>query len=39
LKIGITNRQQTELFQPGGEPNYIVVDLRFESADAASNFR
>ena len=31
--------QQTEVFQPGDDPNYIVVSLRFESADAASNFR
>jgi hypothetical protein len=39
LKIGITNRQQTELFQPGDDPNYIVLELRFESANAASKFR
>jgi hypothetical protein len=27
------------VFQPADDPNYIVVNLRFESADAASNFR
>ena len=31
--------QQTEVFQPSDDPNYIVVNLRFESVDAASNFR
>ena len=31
--------QQTEAFQPGDDPNYIVVSLRSESADAANNFR
>ena len=31
--------QQIEVFLPGRDPNYIAVDLRFESADAASNFR
>ncbi|HEY6648322.1 MAG TPA: antibiotic biosynthesis monooxygenase [Mycobacterium sp.] len=30
---------QAEVFQPADDPNYIVVNLRFESADAASNFR
>ena len=31
--------QQAEVFQPSDDPNYIVVNLRFESVDAASNFR
>jgi hypothetical protein len=31
--------QQAEVFQPADDPNYIVVNLRFESADAAANFR
>ena len=31
--------QQTEVFQPSDDPNYIVVNLRFESVDAASDFR
>jgi hypothetical protein len=31
--------QQTQVFQPSDDPNYIVVNLRFESIDAASNFR
>jgi heme-degrading monooxygenase HmoA len=31
--------QQTEVFQPSDDPNCIVVNLRFESADAATNFR
>ena len=31
--------QQAEVFQPSDDPHYIVVSLRFESADAASNFR
>jgi hypothetical protein len=31
--------QQTEVFQPSDNPNYIVVNLRFESVDAATNFR
>jgi len=31
--------QQTVVFQPGDDPNYIVVSLRSESADAANNFR
>jgi len=31
--------QQTEVFQPSDDPNYIVVNLRFESVDAATNFR
>jgi hypothetical protein len=30
--------KQTEVFQPGDDPNYIVVSLCFESADAASSF-
>jgi quinol monooxygenase YgiN len=35
-QAGVT---QAEVFQPNDDPNYIVVNLRFESADAASNFR
>jgi hypothetical protein len=31
--------QQAEVFQPTDDPNYIVVNLRFESVEAASNFR
>jgi hypothetical protein len=31
--------QQAEVFQPSDDPNYIVVNLRFESVDAASSFR
>ena len=31
--------QQAEVFQPSDHPHYIVVNLRFESVDAASNFR
>ena len=31
--------QRTEVYQPSDDPNYIVVNLRFESVDAASNFR
>jgi len=31
--------QQAEVFQPSDDPHYIVVNLRFETADAASNFR
>ena len=31
--------QQAEVFQPSDDPHYIVVNLRFESVDAASNFR
>jgi heme-degrading monooxygenase HmoA len=31
--------QEAEVFQPTDDPNYIVVNLRFESAEAASNFR
>jgi hypothetical protein len=27
------------VFQPADDPNYIVVNLRFESVDAANNFR
>ena len=29
---------QAEVFQPSDHPHYIVVNLRFESVDAASNF-
>jgi hypothetical protein len=28
-----------DAFQPADDPNYIVVNLRFETVDAASNFR
>ena len=31
--------QQAEVFQPTDDPNHIVVHLRFETAEAASNFR
>jgi hypothetical protein len=31
--------RQAEVFQPSDDPHYIVVNLRFESIDAASNFR
>jgi hypothetical protein len=31
--------QHAEVFQPSDDPNYIVVNLRFESVDAATNFR
>jgi hypothetical protein len=31
--------QRTEVFQPSDDPTYIVVNLHFESVDAASNFR
>jgi hypothetical protein len=31
--------KQTEVFQPSDDPHYIVVNLRFESVDAATNFR
>jgi heme-degrading monooxygenase HmoA len=30
---------QAEVFQPYDDPHYIVVKLRFESVDAATNFR
>jgi hypothetical protein len=29
--------QQAEVFQPADDPNHIVVNLRFESVDAANN--
>ncbi|MGH3674970.1 MAG: hypothetical protein ACRDU5_04385 [Mycobacterium sp.] len=35
-QAGVT---QAEVFQPNDHPNYIVVNLRFENVDAASNFR
>ena len=35
-QAGVT---QAEVFQPAGDPHYIVVNLRFESVDAANNFR
>ena len=28
--------QQAEVFQPADDPNYIVVNLRFESVEAAT---
>lgn len=31
--------QQAEIYHPPDNPNYIVVNLRFETVDAASNFR
>jgi hypothetical protein len=31
--------QQTAVFQPPDDPHYIVVNLTFESVDAATNFR
>ena len=31
--------QRTAVFRPSDDPNYIVVNLRFETVDAASNFR
>ncbi len=31
--------QQTAVFQPSDDPHYIVVNLTFESVDAATNFR
>lgn len=31
--------QQAEVFQPDDDPHYIVVNLRFETVDAATNFR
>jgi hypothetical protein len=33
---GVTH---TEVYQPSDDPNYIVINLRFENIDAASNFR
>ena len=33
---GVTH---TEVYQPTDDPNYIVIKLRFENLDAASNFR
>ncbi len=30
---------QTDVYQPSDDPNYIVINLRFENADAAANFR
>ena len=35
-QAGVT---RTEVYQPSEDPNYIVVNLSFENADAASNFR
>lgn len=33
---GVTH---TEVYQPSDDPNYIVINLRFQNVDAASNFR
>jgi hypothetical protein len=30
---------RTEVYQPSDDPNYIVINLAFENADAARNFR
>jgi hypothetical protein len=30
---------RTEVYQRNDDPNYIVINLSFENADAASNFR
>jgi hypothetical protein len=35
-QAGVT---QAEVFQPSDDPHYIVVNLRFESVDAAADFR
>lgn len=35
-QAGVT---QAEVYQPTDDRNWIVVNLRFENADAASNFR
>jgi hypothetical protein len=35
-QAGVT---QAEVFQPADDPHYIVVNLRFETVDAATNFR
>jgi hypothetical protein len=31
--------RQTAVFQPSDDPHYIVVNLTFETVDAATNFR
>ena len=35
-QAGVT---RTEVYQPSEDPNYIVINLSFESAEAATNFR
>lgn len=30
---------RTDVYQPTEDPNYIVIDLRFENVNAASSFR
>ena len=30
---------RTEVYQPADDPNYVVIDLRFENVAAATNFR
>ena len=35
-KAGVT---RTEVYQPTEDPNYIVVNLSFQSAEAATDFR
>lgn len=30
---------RTEVYQPSDDPNYIVINLGFENAEAASRFR
>jgi hypothetical protein len=35
-KAGVT---RTEVYQPSEDPNYIVINLSFESAEAATSFR
>jgi quinol monooxygenase YgiN len=35
-QAGVT---RTEVYQPIDDPNYIVINLSFENADAATNFR
>jgi hypothetical protein len=31
--------RHTAVYQPADDPNYIVVNLKFDSVEAASNFR
>ena len=33
---GVTH---TEVYQPSDDPNYVVINLRFENLDAATRFR
>jgi hypothetical protein len=30
---------KTDVYQPTDDPNYIVINMRFENVDAASKFR